>query len=70
MKIKNTNAQKAFIVNAKSVINGGEKTTDGLSVYINPGDTVEIDDVVGQKLADSYDNIMVIEAAKDKKAKK
>ncbi len=67
MKIKNMNTQKAFIVKAEHITQGGEVTPDGLTAYINPGATVVIDDEVGQKLAASYENIMVIEEAKKSK---
>lgn len=63
MKIKNTNAQKAFVVKAEHIKQGGEKTADGKNIYINPGDTVVIDDEVGAKLVESYENLTVIEKA-------
>ena len=72
MKIKNMHAVKSIIVNSRHTIKGGELTPDSKHgqegmTYINPGDTVEIDDEVGTKIAEGYNDIMIVEKAKAKK---
>lgn len=65
MKILNK-GRRAYVVNAESVLRGGELSPDKKSKYINAGETVEVTAECGNFLS-SYRDIAVLE--KEKKGK-